>query len=96
MTKKEQIKIRELVGKICDTCMRINQETERSAFCYVSGHVSAISVHIAASKNDYNNYIMKWEAYYDEKEWNTPSQIIKNLTDRLAALEKFLAEELTK
>lgn len=96
MAKKEQLQIRKLVGKICDTCMRINQETERSAFCYIGGHVSLISVDICVSKNDYTNYIMKWEAYYDEKKWNTPSQIIKNLTDRLAALENFLAAELAK
>lgn len=96
MAKNEQAEIRKLVGKICDVCMRINQETERAAFCYISGHVSQISVCICVSKKDYTDYIMRWDAYYDEKEWNTPSQIIKNLTDRLAALENFLAAELAK
>lgn len=96
MTEKEQSKIRQLICKISDTCMRINLETERAAFFYISGHVSQISVCICVSKKDYTDYIMRWDAYYDEKEWNTPSQIIKNLTDRLVALEKFLANELAK
>lgn len=96
MTEKEQVKIRELVGKICDTCMRINQETERAAFCDLSGHVYLITVNIAASKEDYNNLVMSCYAYYGEMSWNLTKDIIKNLTDRLAALEKFLADELTK
>lgn len=96
MTQKEQVKIRKLVGKICDTCMRINQETERAAFCWINGHVSLLSVCVAVSKADYNNDIVKWEENYGEKEWTTTKEIIAKLTDRLAALEKFLADELAK
>ena len=96
MTKKEQAEIRKLIGKICNVCMRVNQETERAAFFWISGHVSLITVCIAASKGDYNNDTAKWDEHYGENSWNKPSQIIENLTDRLAALEKFLAAELAK
>ena len=96
MTKEEQVKVRELIGKISDTCMRINLETERAAFCYISGHVSQISCDITEAKSDTKSYIMKWDLYFGEYSWNTPRMIIQNLTDRLAALEKFLASELEK
>ena len=96
MTKKEKAEVRKLIGKIADVCMRINQETERAAFCWINGHVSLLSVCVAVSKEDYNNDTAKWDEHYGEKEWNTPTEIIKNLTDRLAALENFLAEELAK
>lgn len=96
MTKKEQSEVRKLIGKISDVCMRINLETKRAVFFWMSGHVSMITGYIAVSKEDYTNYIMNWDAYYDEKEWNTPTEIIKKLSDRLAALENFLADELAK
>lgn len=96
MTKKEQAEIRKLIGKICDVCMRINFETDRAAFFWMSGHVSLITVHIAESKKDYNNDIAKWDDHYGKNSWNLPKEIIKNLSDRLAALEKFLADELAK
>jgi len=80
MTKKEQLQIRELVGKISDTCMRINFETDRAAFFWMSGHVSLITVHIAESKKDYNNDIAKWDEHYGNS-WNTTKEIIAKLTD---------------
>ena len=96
MTKKEQVEIRKLVGKIADVCLRINQETEYAAFCWVNGHVSLLSACIAVSKEDYNSDIVKWEENYGEKEWTTTKEIIAKLTDRLAALEKFLGNEIVK
>lgn len=99
MTKDEQAKIRKLVVKICDVCMRINQETERAAFFEMNGHVAGVSAWIAASKKDFNSYIFSAPSemvYYGKYSWNTKKDIIENLTDRLAALEKFLAEELAK
>jgi len=93
---KEQDQIRKLIGKICDACLRINLETKYAAFVNLSGHVSLISGHVVVSKADFNNEIMSWDAYYKEMGWNTTKEIIKNLSDCLAALEKFLKEAKAK
>ena len=97
MTKKEQVKIRELVGKISDTCMRINMETKYTANFEHGGSTFCLSAFVRKGKNPERNYIlfMPGDFIWMNRRWNT-SETIAKLSDRLAALEKFLADELAK
>ena len=91
MTNEEQVKVRELVGKISDTCMRIMLETEQRAHVLISALYPSVAVSFSPPSSD--SY---WAiAIFDNPEYTT-DDIIEKLSDMLAALEKFLADELAK
>lgn len=54
-----------LMQHILELCVRINNETDHSAFCDFAGHVNSLSVRVSTS--DYRDKILSMDCYVDHE-----------------------------
>lgn len=70
----------DMINKILDLVLRINEETEHAAWFELSGHVSWFEVKVAPDKEkNYNEKLYSAILYYDEAETEDFKEVYVNL-----------------
>lgn len=89
---RDQLRISQLVGDICQLAVMINQSTDMYAFVDISGHVSKMDIYLTP-KSNYNKRVTSDGLYYNESDYRTSESLIDKLTKLKIQLKKVLLDK---
>lgn len=89
---RDQLRISQLVGDICQLAVMINQSTDMYVFVDLSGHVSTIRMHTTYKKY-YKNWITDDELHFIDSDYRSVEIVIKRLTNLKMKLKKILIDK---
>lgn len=89
---RDQLRISQLVGDICQLAVMINQSTDMYVFVELSGHVSLFRIHFTP-KSNFREHITYDELHYNESDYRTIESVIKRLTNLKMKLKKILVDK---
>lgn len=96
---KEKLKVASLIGEIQGLGYMVNAFTNYCVFVRYAGHVDRIEVHISASKEKYNDYVVEGDVsanpdfYYKNFERGNAEAVMIELTKLKYQLRKILREK---
>lgn len=89
---RDQLRISQLVGDICQLAVMINQATDMYVFVRLSGHVSSLDIHLTP-KSNYQQHFTNDSLKYQESDYRTIESVINHLTKLKMQLKKILVDK---